>query len=286
MPEFITVLSEDLSTTESAPTETYTIHLPQFEGPFDLLLFFIERDELDIQDIPIAKLTADFLAFLAEADRLNIELGGEFILMAAKLMKIKAAMLLPRQQLTPEGEIMDPRQELADRLLAFREAKRLSLHLEQLEWAQLGLASRGDTHTDLTQAAELLQEPGEELIGLSLFQLLKTYQRVLQRHQQEQAVPRHVIQRYPYSVEQIRTELYDTLRAEQQVDFFVFARQCPDRMYLIFSLLVILELVQRGYLAIQGGDQPNHFYLTVRKPLPAPTADEVDVGQPFAMNEG
>ena len=78
-----------------APNETYRIHLPQFEGPFDLLLFFIERDELDIHDIPIASITNDFLDYVRTMQEMNIELAAEFILVASTLMQIKAKMLLP-----------------------------------------------------------------------------------------------------------------------------------------------------------------------------------------------
>lgn len=79
---------------------TYEIHLPQFEGPFDLLLFFIERDELDIYDIPIARITDDFLTYLNKLEELDIELASEFILVAATLMRIKAHMLLPVENWT------------------------------------------------------------------------------------------------------------------------------------------------------------------------------------------
>ena len=91
---------------------TFEIKLPLFEGPFDLLLFFIERDELDIYDIPISKITDDFLSYLKELDNLNIEVASEFILVAASLMRIKAKLLLPRPQLDEEGNELDPRDEL------------------------------------------------------------------------------------------------------------------------------------------------------------------------------
>ena len=87
-----------------AQNDTFTIRLPQFEGPFDLLLFFIERDELDINNIPIAKITDDFLDYIHQMERLNIDLASEFILVAATLCRIKAKMLLPRRELDEQGE--------------------------------------------------------------------------------------------------------------------------------------------------------------------------------------
>ena len=91
---------------------TYTIKLQQFEGPFDLLLFFIERDELDIYDIPIAKITEDFLEYVRHIESLNLDLASEFILVAATLIRIKAKMLLPRKELDENNQEIDPRKEL------------------------------------------------------------------------------------------------------------------------------------------------------------------------------
>src|SRR6202162_4012934 len=93
-------------------TATYEIKLPHFEGPFDLLLFFIERDELDIYDIPIAKITGEFLDYLRKMSVMNIELASEFIVVAATLMRVKAKMLLPRKDVDETGNEIDPRQEL------------------------------------------------------------------------------------------------------------------------------------------------------------------------------
>ena len=107
--------------------DTYEIKLPQFEGPFDLLLFFIERDELDIQDIPIFKLTTDFLDYIHKMETLNIEVASEFILVAATLMRIKAKMLLPRKEVDPvTGKEIDPREELISRLLEYKKFKEAS----------------------------------------------------------------------------------------------------------------------------------------------------------------
>ena len=99
---------------------TYTIKIPQFEGPFDLLLFFIERDELDINDIPIAIITDEFLSYIKMMESLNIDLASEFILVAATLMRIKAKMLIPRKPVDEEGNEIDPREELVLRLMEYK----------------------------------------------------------------------------------------------------------------------------------------------------------------------
>src|SRR3989442_414426 len=103
--------------------DTFEIKLPQFEGPFDLLLFFIERDELDIYNIPIAKITSDFLAHIRQMNQLNMEVASEFILVAATLMRIKAKMLLPRPELDEQGNEIDPRKTLIDQLLVYKQFK-------------------------------------------------------------------------------------------------------------------------------------------------------------------
>ena len=107
-------------------SDTFQIKLAVFEGPFDLLLFFIERDELNIYDIPIAKITDEFLGYIHEFDSMNIELASEFILVAATLMRIKAKMLIPRRELDEKGEEIDPREELVNRLIEYKKYKEIT----------------------------------------------------------------------------------------------------------------------------------------------------------------
>src|SRR5450755_4058556 len=111
-------------------TEIYKIKLPQFEGPFDLLLFFIERDELDIYNIPITKITNEFLDYIHASETLNIELSSEFILFISTLMRIKAKMLLPRKELDTLGNEIDPRQELIDKILEYRKFKQAATEMQ------------------------------------------------------------------------------------------------------------------------------------------------------------
>ena len=114
-------------------TTSYQIKLDQFEGPFDLLLFFIERDELDIYNIPITKIIKDFLAFIHGQEKLNIELSSEFILFVSTLMRIKAKLLLPRKEIDAQGNEIDPRQELVDKILEYKRFKEASTEMAELE---------------------------------------------------------------------------------------------------------------------------------------------------------
>ena len=116
-----------------ASGDTYKIKLPQFEGPFDLLLFFIERDELDIYNIPITKIIKDFLDYIHSEENVNIELSSEFILFVSTLMRIKAKMLLPRKELDEQGNEIDPRQELIDKILEYKRFKEASAQMTDME---------------------------------------------------------------------------------------------------------------------------------------------------------
>jgi len=109
---------------------SYQIKLPQFEGPFDLLLFFIERDELDIYNIPITKIINEFLEYIHSQESLNIELSSEFILFISTLMRIKAKMLLPRKDVDAQGNEIDPRQELVDKILEYKKYKEAAKKLQ------------------------------------------------------------------------------------------------------------------------------------------------------------
>src|SRR5579863_3751748 len=139
-------------------TPNYQIKLPQFEGPFDLLLFFIERDELDIYDIPISKITDDFLAYLNGIEILNIELASEFILVAATLMRIKAKMLLPRREIDPvTGEEIDPRDELVNRLIEYKKFKAATEIMRKLEEDRQNIAKRGNALNENREIAALFE---------------------------------------------------------------------------------------------------------------------------------
>src|ERR1700751_2071576 len=131
-----------------ATTATYQIKLDEFEGPFDLLLFFIERDELDIYNIPITKITNDFLDFIHSTEKLNIELSSECILFISTLMRIKAKMLLPRKEIDAEGNEIDPRQELIDKILEYKQYKEAAAAMAEMEADRMLMIKRGNIHKE------------------------------------------------------------------------------------------------------------------------------------------
>jgi segregation and condensation protein A len=182
---------------------SYQIKLPQFEGPFDLLLFFIERDELDIYNIPIHSIIEDFLKYIHSGEALNIELSSEFILFVSTLMRIKARMLLPRKELDEQGNEIDPRQELIDKLLEYKRYKEAAATLAEMEAIRHLMVRRGNLQKELSQVGEAAGE-GTEIQAITLFKLMKTFEKLMQRIQQRQNKPVHTVVQYNYTMEDSR----------------------------------------------------------------------------------
>jgi segregation and condensation protein A len=239
---------------------SYQIRLSQFEGPFDLLLFFIERDELDIYNIPIHKLIRDFLDFVHKEETLNIELTSEFILFVSTLMRIKAKMLLPRKELDEQGNEIDPRQELVNKVLEYKRFKEASARLAEMEEQRMKLIRRGNLHRELIQIGEESGE-GTEIQSISLFKLMKTFEKVMSRMQDRNNQPRHTVVQYNYTIEDSRQQMIDLIEQERTVPFEKIIGNCENRIHAIFLFLSILELVQLGYMNILIGEGRNNFIL-------------------------
>lgn len=241
-------------------TETYQIKLPQFEGPFDLLLFFIERDELDIYNIPITKITNEFLDFIHNSEALNIDLGSEFILFISTLMRIKAKMLLPRKELDQEGNEIDPRQELIDKILEYKKFKQAALEMQQMEALRMMMVKRGNLQNELAKIGEESGE-GTELQTVSLFKLMKAFERVAQRLHESRNKPVHTVVQYNYTMEGSREFVLDLLKKEHSIPFERIFELCENRIHAIFLFLNMLELIQGKYLTILMGEGRNNFIL-------------------------
>jgi segregation and condensation protein A len=237
---------------------TYQIRLPQFEGPFDLLLFFIERDELDIYNIPITKIINDFLAFIHSQETLNIELSSEFILFISTLMRIKAKMLLPRKEVDAQGNEIDPRQELVDKILEYKKYKEAAVEMARLEAERLLMVKRGNIQKELSQIGEEASE-GTEVQTITLFKLMKAFERVMQRYQERMNKPTHTVVRYNYSMETSRNDVISLAQRERTLSFEKVFEKVENRVHAIFLFLSMLELVQQHYLRILIGDGRNNF---------------------------
>lgn len=241
--------------------ENFEVKLPLFEGPFDLLLFFIERDELDIYDIPIAKITNDFLDYIRQMEQLNIEVASEFILVAATLMRIKSKMLLPRPQLDEQGNEIDPREELVKHLLEYKKYKSVIDNFHSMEETELMKEKRGNLMKELKTLAESTNVEAE-LQDVTVFKLMTIFERVLKRFEADKNKPVHQVIQYPYTVEQQKKFIVDELSRRPRIAFTEILEQFPTRIGLIFNFLAILEMLAVQVLSIQIGEGFGNFWIT------------------------
>lgn len=246
--------------------ENFEIKLPLFEGPFDLLLFFIERDELDIYDIPIAKITKDFLDYLHHLETLNVELASEFILVAATLMRIKSKMLLPRPQLDELGNEIDPREELVKHLLEYKKYKSVIDVFQKMEESELQKEKRGNILRELKSLAAAVNVEAE-LQTVDLYKLMQVFEKVCKRHDEEKNRPVHQVVQYPFTVEGQKEYILNELTRKRTISFSEMVELNPTRVALIFNFLAILEMLAIGGLDIQLGDGYNNFWITLKEPV-------------------
>jgi segregation and condensation protein A len=239
---------------------TYQIKLEQFEGPFDLLLFFIERDELDIYNIPITRITNDFLDFIHKGEKLNIELSSEFILFISTLMRIKAKMLLPRKELDADGNEIDPRQELINKILEYKRFKEAAAKMAEMEALRLLMVKRGNLRKEISQIGEEAGE-GTEIQTVTLFKLMKAFEKVALKLQERRNRPVHTVVQYNYSMEGSREYMLDICRTEKTVAFEKIFDVCENRIHAIFLFLSLLELVQQHFMTLLTGEGRNNFII-------------------------
>ncbi len=264
-------------------TATYQIKLEQFEGPFDLLLFFIERDELDIYNIPITRITNDFLDFIHQGEKLNIELSSEFILFISTLMRIKAKMLIPRKELDAEGNEIDPRQELVNKILEYKRYKEASTKMAELEEVRMLMFKRGNLQRELSQIGEEAGE-GTEIQAVTLFKLMKAFEKVIQKLHERNNKPVHTVIQYNYTMEESRDYMLDHCRREKTSSFEKIFDICQDRMHALFLFLSLLELSQQRFLLILTGEGKNNFIVEYNENREEDTATPLDYNQMTSFN--
>jgi segregation and condensation protein A len=232
----------------------------QFEGPFDILFLFIERDEREIYNFQITKIIQDFLDFIHGQDKLNIELSSEFILFVSTLMRIKAKMLLPRKEIDASGNEIDPRQELIDKILEYKKYKEAAVQMADLEALRMLMLKRGNIQKEMSLVGEEAAE-GTELQTVTLFKLMKAFEKVMLRVHDRQNKPVHTVVRYNYTMEGSRTYLLTMVKEGQTVAFEKVFDICEDRVHALFLFLSILELAQQKYMKLLVGEGRNNFIL-------------------------
>lgn len=213
----------------------YRIQLAMYDGPLDLLLDLIRKQEIDIHNIPIAQLTQQYLEYLGKLEQLDIDVSSDFIYMAATLIHIKSKMLLPPDPLAGPEEVMDPREELVHRLLEhekFKNAAQLLYQRQQIEehvWSKPDRSLYGSVGTE----AELV---------VSLVDLVKVFQQVLERRKE---VPRIDLHHDTFTIAQMMESLRKQLHAsDEPVSMVEFFQACPSRHAMIVAFLAVLEMVR------------------------------------------
>jgi len=238
------------------PPATVTVKLARFEGPLDLLLHLIKRDEIDIYDIPIAHITQQYLAYIELMRALDLEVAGEFLVMAATLMRIKAKMLLPLPGVGEEEEEGDPREELVQRLIEYRQFKEAAGTLQTREADRRRLFERGMVPSD--------DEMGPlPLAPATLFDLLDALNRVMARIP-EQTV--YEVQGDLYDVEDKMTLIASTVAERGSVSFTELLMRCRARAEMIVTFMALLELIKMGQVAVIQSENFGDITLTARQP--------------------
>jgi segregation and condensation protein A len=227
----------------------YRVKISNFEGPLDLLLFLIKKNEVDIYDIPIATITHQYLEYVAIIRMLDLEGAGDFILMAATLIRIKAQMLLPKPPEEGEEEEEDPRQELVRRLLEYQRFKEVANQLAEFEVSERQFFTRGHWDRDLDEI-----DPGDWIdlkSNVSLFDLMAVFKQVLMR------IPKdiqHKVERIPISVEEQVEYILQELQISKRLLFVTLLQKLPSKIFMIITFIALLEMMKRGMVtATQSG---------------------------------
>lgn len=220
----------------------YKIKIDNFEGPFDLLLYFIKRDELNIYDIPIAKITQEFLEYIRLMQMLDLELAGEFIVMSSTLMQIKSQMLLPRE-VDEDGEMIDdPRTELVQKLLEYKQIKDGTGSLREKEDSTKYTYYRENFDFENT-----LAKSSNEGVNVGLFDLIGAVNRILQRRGKEEI--KHKVDLKRYTIEEQSAFLKRELNIKPKLSFKKLLAKA-DRGKVIATFLAILDLVRNQAIYI------------------------------------
>lgn len=232
----------------------YKIKLEQFEGPLDLLLFFIKRDELNIYDIPISRITKEFLEYVNLIKMLDLEAAGDFILMASTLMHIKVRMLLPRE-VDEKGEEIDPRAELVKALLEYKRYKEMSEELNFLESSQRKLNYRGNYSAD-----EKESPPDFETLlkNVSIYDLAKAFKRIIEGIEN---VPVHEIIKVNVTIDEQIEYILKKIETGGKVHFLELVLEMKEKIRIVVTFVALLELVKMGKIGIIASLKFNDFYL-------------------------
>tara|TARA_B100000678_G_scaffold265831_1_gene250234 strand:- start:611 stop:1339 length:729 start_codon:yes stop_codon:yes gene_type:complete len=218
----------------------YKIQLNNFEGPIDLLLYFIRRDELDIYDIPIAKITKEFIDAVKEWERVQLHVAGDFIVMASTLMRIKAKLLLPRPELGDDGEIIDPRKELVQQLVEYKRFKDVAEMLKNLS------DERDQKFCRQLEPIILTDELDSEeniILDVTLYDLARFFKSVMDNMP---VVSQFELHREPVRLEKQKEFIFRYIDGDGRLKFSTILDKLKTRMEIVVTFLAVLDLVREG----------------------------------------
>jgi len=218
----------------------YKIQLNNFEGPIDLLLYFIRRDELDIYDIPIAKITKEFIDAVKEWERVQLHVAGDFIVMASTLMRIKAKLLLPRPELGDDGEIIDPRKELVQQLVEYKRFKDVAEMLKNLS------DERDQKFCRQLEPIILTDELDSEkniILDVTLYDLARFFKSVMDNMP---VLSQFELHREPVRLEKQKEFIFRYIDGDGRLKFSTILDKLKTRMEIVVTFLAVLDLVREG----------------------------------------
>lgn len=234
----------------------YKIQLPNFEGPYDLMLYFIRRDELNIYDIPISKITNEFLNYIRIMQIFDLELAGEFILTSATLMRIKSKMLLPANENENSEEMEDPRTELVRRLLEYKQIKEVTPEL-----------NRYTERTKYAYYRQIFDAQNKEITdnlpykNATLFDLINAFNRLIEKN--KVVKKEHVVEKVAITVEERIVQLKSILTTKPRVSFFeLLSNESKD--IIVVTFLSLLDMARQSDILISQDDNFDDIIISVR----------------------
>jgi len=230
----------------------YKIKLNTFEGPLDLLLFFIRRDELDIYDIPISSITKEFIEYLHLLEQLDLEVAGDFLLMAATLMQIKVRMLLPKE-VDNKGEEIDPRSDLVNALIEYKRYKEMSEEFSFLETTQRKVYYRGNFESDEKERQDDLNVL---LKNISIFDLIKAFQDAIKEKPKETL---HQVNKINVSIDEQIEFILTRIKELGRINFITLVKGVTEKIRVVVTFIALLELIKMGEIGLQESSTFNDF---------------------------
>ena len=232
----------------------FKVRLEQFEGPLDLLLFFIKRDELNIYDIPISQITREYMEYVNLIKLLDLETAGDFIFMASTLMYIKVKMLLPKE-VDDKGDFIDPRADLVKALLEYKRYKEMAEELSFFESSERKISYRGNFEEDPKEAPEEFEFL---LKNISVYDLAKAFKNVIESRKAE---PFHQVVKISVSIEEQITFITDKLNEFGEIHFLSLIDQVREKIRIIVTFVALLELVKMQRIGVKTSSELNDFVI-------------------------